>query len=173
MNWKHLPKFAECHYQTNVPWMYLEANLNRFLIDHRLDMEPDFQRAHVWTEDQQIKYIEFMMKEPNSGKDIYFNHPGWMGTFTGDFVLVDGKQRLEAVRRFLRNEIPAYGTYLKDFMGLRDGMIPIDMEFIFHVAKLKTRAEVRQWYLDFNAGGTPHSKTEIDRVRELLEREKR
>jgi len=38
---------------------------------------------------------------------------------------------------------------------------------------LKTRAEVLQWYIEFNAGGTPHTEAEINRVRELLKKETR
>ena len=34
---------------------------------------------------------------------------------------------------------------------------------------LKTEKEVLQWYIDMNAGGTSHSKEEIDRVKKMLE----
>ena len=38
---------------------------------------------------------------------------------------------------------------------------------------LKTRKEVLQWYIEMNNGGTPHTKEEINRVKILLETEKR
>ena len=171
MNWQNIPKFPQIGYRITVSWDMLDMTLGRFIDDHRLNMNPDFQRGHVWTEKQQIEYVEFALKEPESGLEIYFNHPGWMSTFKGDFVLVDGKQRLEAARRFLHNEIPAFGYYRKDIGGLEPDDIPMNVKFFFNVAKSQTRADVLKWYLDFNAGGTPHSLAEIEKVRELLRKE--
>jgi len=168
MNWNEIKKFTQIHYRVCVPWNYLEEQLVKF-VEYGLNLNPDFQRGHVWTEQQQIAFVEYALKEPQSGLEIFFNHPGWMITFKGEFVLVDGKQRLEAARRFLNNEIPAFGCYYRDFTGF--DKIPYDIQFYFNIAKLKTRAEVLNWYIDFNAGGTPHTTKEIERVREMLRRE--
>jgi hypothetical protein len=40
------------------------------------------------------------------------------------------------------------------------------------VNDLKTREEVLQWYLDLNSGGVVHTEEELNRVREMLEKEK-
>jgi len=177
MNWQDIQTFPNIHYRVDVPWMFLKMNLDNYINEHKLDLNPDFQRGHVWTEQQQIAYVEFMLRQPQSGREIYFNHPGWMGSFEGDFVLVDGLQRITAAQRFVNNEIPAFGHFLSDIGGLeskRPGVkkIPSDVSFSFNIAKLQTRAEVLQWYLDFNSGGTPHSIQEINRVQELLKKEK-
>lgn len=37
-----------------------------------------------------------------------------------------------------------------------------------NINNLQTRKEVLQWYIEFNSGGTVHTKEEIDRVKELL-----
>ena len=88
-------------------------------------------------------------------------------TFKGPFEIVDGKQRLETVLRFLRNEIPVFGNnYLKDF-----DILPVDVDFVFNINDLKTRKEVLQWYLDLNSGGVIHTKEELDKVKELLKKE--
>lgn len=42
----------------------------------------------------------------------------------------------------------------------------------FVVNELATRAEVLQWYIELNTGGTPHADAEIARVRSLLEAER-
>lgn len=175
MNWQDIPQFPNIHYRVDVPWMFVERNLDTFVNEHGLDLNPDFQRGHVWTEQQQIDYVEFMLRQPQSGREIFFNHRGWMTSFEGDFVLVDGLQRITAARKFLNNELPAYGHLLKDIGGFKNKrdqvVIPSDVSFSFQIAKLKTRADVLRWYLDFNSGGTPHAKEEIDRVRELLNKE--
>lgn len=133
-----------------------------------LNIDPDFQRLHVWTEDQQIAWIEFFLRGGKSGLDIYFNHPGWRSNYKGEFVLVDGKQRIKAAMRFINNEIPAFGSYYREFTD-RIGFT--DTTLVFHVNNLKTRAEVLQWYLEFNTGGTPHSAEEIAKAQRLLDEE--
>lgn len=86
-------------------------------------------------------------------------------------VLVDGKQRLEAVRKFMRNELPIFdGYYLKDCEPKILRMT--DADLVFSVNNLKTRKEVLQWYLDLNDGGVLHTEEELAKVRSLLKKEK-
>jgi len=107
MHFKDIPKFPTIHYRVNIAWAQLLSTLDRYKTEHKLNLIPDFQRGHVWTKDQKIAYIEFMLKGPESSKNIYFNHPGWMSSFKGDFVLVDGLQRITAAIDFLTDQIPA------------------------------------------------------------------
>lgn len=157
-------------YRINVPWSMLEFHLNSYDKDYGLDLDPDFQRAHVWTEEQQIRYIEFKLREGKSGSEILFNCPGFnRQDLSQTMVLVDGKQRLEAVRRFVADEIPAFGLLLSEY---EEGeLYPFKPDFIFYINDLETRAEMLQWYLDINAGGVVHSDEEIEKVRKLLAQE--
>jgi hypothetical protein len=168
-------RFPNIHYRVEVPWSDLEENIDRYVAQYGLNLTPDFQRGHVWSEAQQISFVEFAIRVPQSGMELYTNHPGWMTSFEGEFVLVDGKQRLHAALRFIRGEIPAYGHLVSEYDEFKynDGTlkIPYDIAFHFNVAKLKTRADVLQWYIDFNVGGTPHAADEIARVKRLLEEE--
>ena len=41
-----------------------------------------------------------------------------------------------------------------------------------NVNDLPTRKNVLQWYIEHNAGGTIHTEEEINRVKELLKKEK-
>ncbi len=38
-----------------------------------------------------------------------------------------------------------------------------------NVNDLKTEREVLQWYVDMNAGGTPHTSDEIEKVRKMIQ----
>jgi hypothetical protein len=40
--------------------------------------------------------------------------------------------------------------------------------FKFRMCSLASRAEVLRFYLNINAGGTPHTNSEIERVRAML-----
>lgn len=157
------------NYTVNVDWDYLEQWLDDKK-EHNIDLDPDFQRAHVWTTDKQIKYVEFILRGGQSSRIIYFNCPGWMVDFRGPMVLVDGKQRLEAVRAFLRNEIPAFGSYIEEWDPRL--LRKTQSSFMFNVNNLATRAEVLQWYLDLNSGGVVHTQEEIEKVQALLDAEK-
>lgn len=64
--------------------------------------------------------------------------------------------------RYYNNEIKAFGYYYKEMEGRPDNIIKIS------VNNLKTRKEVLQWYVEMNSGGTPHSKEEINKVKNLL-----
>lgn len=158
----------QANYQVNLWWEDLGESLDHYMRPNcggGLDTDPDFQRGHVWTEAQQIAYVEFKLRGGSGSNDLYTNCVGWMGDFRGPFVLVDGKQRLNAALRFIRNEIPAFGLFRKEYKG----RIPSYAEFIFHVNNLKTEKEVLTWYLEMNSGGTPHTQEELNKVKAMLE----
>jgi hypothetical protein len=170
VRFRDISQFPQCYYRCDVSWTYLEHHIERQR-EHgsaALDLEPDFQRAHVWIPSQQIAYVEYVLRGGTSGKELYFNCPGWMNDFRGPYVIVDGKQRLEAVRAFLRGDIPAFGHYRGDYTDSPD---ILHVNFSWNIAAIDTRAEVLKWYLNFNSGGSVHTQAELDRVRELLERE--
>jgi hypothetical protein len=144
----------------------IESHIKDDIADGFLDLNPDFQRAHVWTPEQQTSYVEYILRGGTSGKELYFNCPDYTGGSTvGPYVIVDGKQRLEAVRQFMRGEIPAFGYYRSDYS---DSPNMPTARFSWNIAGLKTRKEVLEWYLNFNSGGTIHTEQELQKVRDLL-----
>jgi hypothetical protein len=55
-----IPQFTETsRYQVNVAWTSVPHTLADYSEPYGLDLDPDFQRGHVWTEEQQIRYVEF------------------------------------------------------------------------------------------------------------------
>jgi len=150
----------------NVSWDYLPHTLAHHVLDYSLNLEPDFQRGYVWKPEQKVRFVEYALQGGHSGRDLWFNAPGWQGmTGIGEYVLVDGKQRLDAVMGFLNNEFAVFeGSFFRDYTD------PISHHtcFNWHVNTLKTRDECLQWYCDLNTGGTVHSDDEIDRVRGLI-----
>jgi len=161
MSWSYLETWLE-----NTEERGIKANG-----ESGLELDPDFQRTHVWTLDKQIAYVEFIMRGGQSSKDIYFNHSSWQREYKPEhkLTLVDGKQRIESVRAFMRNELPAFGYLRNEYT---DRMPTMQYDFIVHVNNLPTRKMVLQWYLDLNSGGVVHTQEELDKVRALLEKEK-
>lgn len=170
-----IPQFTrDASYRVNVPWDYIESHLERMaernIPGSGLDLNPDFQRGHVWTEDKQRAYVEYILRGGRSSREIQFNCSTWMREFNTPVQLVDGKQRLEAVRKFLRNELYIFGDCV--YSGFTDKLRSSGCDFVFAVNTLKTRAEVLQWYLDLNTGGVVHTSEEIHKVQVLLEQER-
>lgn len=171
MKIKDLPKYTQpSHYQVNVSWDALLEQLERWENKKtaHLEINPDFQRGHVWTEEQQIAYVEYKLANGPGADTIYFNGVGWMTSFDGPFVCVDGLQRLTAVKAFLENKIQAYGYFIQEY---EDVYKLRGIDFIFKVNNLKTRKEVLTWYLEMNHRGTPHTEEDLDKVRKLVNEE--
>lgn len=142
-----------------------------------LDLYPDFQRGHVWTLEQKQAFILAMMRGvfPSQGCIIQFNSPWWNRNQETDMdpekiVIVDGLQRLTAMMQFRQGKFSVLGMYYEDTKGL---MSITTMSLRFSMLTIPTRKELLEYYLGLNAGGTPHSSEELDRVRTLLIQEER
>ena len=174
MNYSDIKRYITiASYHVNVEWEYVEDHYSHLASSRTFKVEhiPDFQRGHVWSVEQQISYVEFKLKGGYGANVLLWNCPGWMNTFDGPYQLVDGLQRFTAVRDFIKNRIPAFGSYYKDF----NGHMPSYCEFIWHVNNLTNRADILRWYIEINEGGIIHTNEEINKVKKLLieERKKR
>ena len=174
MRFRDIPQFTPSGaYQIDVPLTYIPKLLKSYETDFGLEMNPDFQRGNVWSDEQQMKYLKFFLRGGRTANIIYFNCPsfGKGETERCDYpqmVLVDGLQRLTSFLRFLNNEIPVFNTYYKDFEDApRDARTMIK----FNINDLQTREEVLRWYIEMNSGGIVHSTEEISRVTRLLNKE--
>lgn len=166
MRFRDIPQLTtDGSYQVNIPWVDLEDWLSRNFSECGLDIDPPFQRAHVWTKDQQVAFVEFMLRGGKASNQLRFNCVGWMRSFAGPFVLVDGKQRLEAVRRFMANDLCVFGGHRRRDLGK---MSPFKYDFLVMVNNLPDMASVLRWYLEINDGGVVHAKEDLDKVREML-----
>ncbi len=166
--WQTVPKLPQAHHYIDVEWRWLERSLISFPARGGLDLDPPFQRAHVWSRAQQVAYVEYVLRGGEVGKALTWNASSWPEDDGKPVVLVDGKQRLEAVRAFLRGDFLAHGMRYEagDLLGL-------DCRFHWWVCCLATEAELLELYLNINAGGTPHTAEELQRVTVMLEKARR
>ena len=166
MKFANIEKFTKTSpYTVNQPLESLQKWVDDMKSDYNLNLNPDFQRGHVWTTLQQIAYVEYLLRGGKSGRNLFFNSPHWMGSFKGEMVCVDGLQRLTACLTFINNKIPVFSNYYEEF---EDRLRVADITLIVNVNDLKTKEEVLTWYLEMNSGGTPHTDEEINRVKQLL-----
>lgn len=174
MKLSDIPQLTQAHYHISVSLDMLEWTLERYANKKEsgcpLILEPEFQRGHVWTKEQQIAYCEFILRGGETGRTIIFNCRGWMASFKGPMYLVDGLQRITALRAMLKGEVPVFGHSLLDY---EDHDVKVrSINLTFQVGNLSSYADILKWYLEMNSGGTPHTQSEIDRVTALWEAEK-
>lgn len=171
---RDIPQFIGTHscYHVNYAYRFYVLQIKDFEEDkhYNLQMNPAFQRGHIWTEEQQIAYIEYLLKGGKSGRAFYFNKPSWNNNSNiingyDEFVCVDGLQRTTAIQRFINNELPIFGTLYKDY---EDHMREMSQTIDVYINDLKSEKEVLEWYIQMNDGGTPHSKEEIERVKKMI-----
>ncbi len=174
---KNIPRYPTTNYSVTIAWNDLDHILCKYRDDYQLDLNPDFQRGHVWTQDQKERYVEHLLMGGQSGKDIYFNAPGWDAGFIepGKMVCVDGLQRITAAQGFMMGEIKAFNHYINQFgeQGQQEYVkryIGNRCWFNLHIGSFIKQSEILNWYIMFNSGGTPHNQEEIDRVRKLYEK---
>ena len=159
----------------------LENTLQHLERDQRevggsFELEPDFQRGHVWSEAQRVAFIESMLRQTAPAR-ILFNCPGWsrstesagaMGDIPENTMqCIDGLQRLTAVRKFMAGEFTVFGGLeAQDLKGTPFDLVRYRLQMA--VYEFKSRADLLQFYLHLNEGGTPHGPQELARVREML-----
>ena len=128
------------------------------------DLDPDFQRPHVWSKDQQLSFMEWFI---NFGVHVDSPLPGNTITVNenedNQLELIDGKQRLKALTDFLKGSVKPFGIPI-DQWDLSGAMT---FKMLVRFTKM-TRKESLNYYLMINSLGVPHTKEELNRVRGLL-----
>lgn len=139
------------------------GHLESLLADFAIDVDVDYQREHVWTPEQQSLFVGHAL---SGGKvlPLVVNDPGREDQ---RLEMVDGKQRLTAMRLWLANKIPAFVGWKTIWRPDTDGRFRLGHGFEFHFVKLP-RIEVLRFYLRLNATGTPHTPAELTKVEQLL-----
>lgn len=166
-SFQDVPQTPANRYEIDVEWHYLEEMVQKHILEDGLDLLPRFQRGHVWTEEQQRAYVANMLHGCEVARTIIFNRltDDYVQAPEGTMVIVDGLQRLEAVRKFMRDELVVFGKRRSEFKGV---LRMTNARFKVRITNLPTEAAVIRFYLALNAGGTPHTDAEITRVRALL-----
>lgn len=170
MDFNDIPQFPHSGFEVDVAHRDLLKWVDKQVEDEGLELHPDYQRGHVWSTEQRSRFIEYQLRGGEGGKVLSFNHPGWSGrngSEKGPYQILDGLQRLTAAMLFMRGDLKAFGRRYDEYTG----PLRYYAGFKWRIYELQTRRDVLQYYLDMNAGGTPHAEDEIARVRKLLEKE--
>ncbi|MBK3780236.1 DUF262 domain-containing protein [Paraburkholderia aspalathi] len=174
----YIKPLAQAKYEVDTHWHFVERMLESLGKDYGgIELVPDYQRGHVWTEEQQQHFIENVMRGAvaSSGLVIQLNCPNFDSLTTtspkcdlpNGVQCVDGLQRLTAVRRFMAGEVSVFGMTKDEFRGSEYDPTRMTFRLKFAIFSFERKVELLDHYLALNAGGTPHPKSEIERVKAM------
>lgn len=153
-------------YRINIDGDSLERHIQRYTDEFGLNFDPEYQRGYVWTEEQKVKYIEYLLSGGPSGREIYFNMPGWMNKFDGTMEVVDGKQRISTIVDFFNNKLYVFGGFTAKDMSEGDlGKIYVHC----NVNDLRDKQDVVRWYLSMNNGVVIDTEEDLLVAKRLLD----
>lgn len=173
------PYTGSVQYKVDVGGGYIRTFLDNQANEEGIDLDPDFQRGHVWTPENQTRYIEHLLRGGTTSRTLIWNCPGYDQPSSNpseadapkEMVIVDGKQRLTAILGFLNGEVSVFGGhYFRDFddQSQRDILAPTGrLRVQMAVHALKFRHELLQLYIELNEGAIAHTAEEIARVKSL------
>lgn len=169
----------------------LPLTSNNRTIDHfvncrynKFDLEPPYQRGSVWTTVQRQRLIRSVLMGLPVGA-VTTNERPYGGPDSADYVVVDGKQRIEALRAFAANEFPIPAGWVEErfFDGPRpaDPTAPITMGQLNEVFRrtfenrplAELKAEVKsieaeaELFLLINSTGTSQTAGDLARAADV------
>jgi hypothetical protein len=131
------------------------------------DVEPPWQRGHVWLPEQRACFVGHVLVG-GMVPHLIVREPDWGGTM-GKYEVVDGKQRLTSLLMWLRGEIPADLDGRIIWIDDTDRHFAMSHTIRADFVRVKLESEILQLYLRLNSGGTPHTPDQIARVRVLYQ----
>jgi hypothetical protein len=153
-----------------------EVNWNPFVYDKN-GKKQYYQRGFVWTLEQKQLLIESVYKGISCGV-ILVRKRSWgeleklaaKGETELSFTdIVDGKQRLNAIKQFLNEEITdMYGNYYSDLSKHSQRKFTDHQLFQYAEMEDATDEETLYQFLKMNHEGVPQSKEHLDFVAKLL-----
>lgn len=86
-----------------------------------LILDPEYQRNEVWHVSKQIAFIESLFMEIMIPPIYVVEVPGTDILEGNKYEVVDGKQRLTTIKKFINNELALDKKYLEYYSDLYDG----------------------------------------------------
>lgn len=130
-----------------------------------VDFNPEYQRGYVWDLEDKIDLINSIMKNFDIGKFVYvFKGYEAENEF---YEILDGKQRLTAIKEFYEDRFPYKGKYFSD-LSRKDQLTFLDR--ILDVAEIEdvTLKQRMEYFIRLNTKGRVMDKEHLSRVEEKL-----
>lgn len=169
-----------------IQWSSIERWIKSQDEDGGFNDNPDYQRDHVWTKEQQISFIEGVIRGiiPQSLLSIRINNPLFEQKVLNEWSkgaewkticelpfevqVIDGKQRLNAIRQFLSGNIKIFNEQICADDLKSSPYSPFSKRIQLNIMNFTKKDDLLKFYLALNSGGTVHSQADLDKVKNML-----
>ena len=135
-----------------------------------IDMDPDYQRGYVWTQEDKEKLIDSIFNNVDIGKFVFVHRRNYSDPDSPLYEVLDGKQRITALCEFYENKFPYKGKYYNDLSD-RDKWHFCDYSVNVAEVEQADKATILKYFLMINTGGKAISEEHLHKVRKLYENE--
>lgn len=144
-----------------------------------LNLNPNFQRGITWTEEQQTKFMESILRGyTNHETNIIRLNDATLAQMNNNFhsassdlanetICIDGLQRFTAMQKYMRKELKPFGLSFDEIESTYYGVSAQGLCFTVAWYDFQFEADVIDFYESLNWGGTPHSQSERDRIQPI------
>ncbi|MDX9695802.1 MAG: DUF262 domain-containing protein [Bacteroidales bacterium] len=136
-----------------------------------IDLNPDYQRGHVWEQKHKQALIKSIFENIDIGKFVFIYRTFEHGDSSGNFYeVLDGKQRVTAILEFYENRFQYEGFYFKDLCVQDRHHFENYMISYCQVNEKGFTDEMKyKYFLMLNVSGVPQDEEHIQYVRSLYE----
>ncbi len=126
---------------------------------------PTYQRGYVWTEEDEVRLIDSVFNGSDIGKFIFLKYE-WPVT---DVDVLDGKQRLNTLVRFITSQFKYKGLYWHQISRSdRSRFEDRTVQYAELDAKNFTEADKLRLFLRVNAAGVPQDESHLSAIKQRL-----
>lgn len=136
-----------------------------------VDMDPEYQRGYVWDDSDREYLIDSIFQDIDIGKFVFvhLDTEEWMKRGLS-YEILDGKQRLTALKMFYENRFAYKGKYFND-LSLLDRRAFMEHNISYADVHSASKKEIYQYFLKLNRGGRQMDKEHLKYVETLYEKE--
>jgi len=120
---------------------------------------PDWQRPLVWTEAQQVRFLESAWLGLPLGTYTY-NQVVFDKHRELDGLLIDGQQRMWSVERYITDCYPVFGYRYSEITDIDRRIFVMSISFPCYIASSTDEQYLKDYYNLMNFGGTAHTEEE-------------
>ncbi len=136
------------------------------VLSYGADDAPEYQRDYVWTNKDEINLINSIINGSDIGKFIFLKYK-WPKV---DAEVLDGKQRLNTLIRFITSQFKVNGLYWHEWSRFdRQRFGDHVVQYAELDAENFTEADKLRIFLQVNAAGVPQSEEHLTKIKTRLQ----
>ena len=147
---------------------FLNAGIDSLLLKiyHAgVDFDVEYQREHVWELDDKIALIDSIFNNIDIGKFVFVQRD--FGVDDKLYEIIDGKQRLTAIKEFYEDRFQYKGFYFSELSN-SDKHKFLGHGVAFGFLEKPNKAAIYETFIKLNTCGKPMATKHLDKVKELL-----